>query len=57
MLHGVLRVLGTGAQWRELPEKYPPSRPAIVDSSNGYGAGNWKSRCGGWTGTCMSAAN
>src|SRR5277367_4787938 len=24
VLNGVFRVLGTGAQWRELPEKYPP---------------------------------
>jgi transposase len=24
VLNGILRVLGTGAQWRELPNKYPP---------------------------------
>jgi transposase len=24
VLYGILRVLGTGAQWRELPKKYPP---------------------------------
>jgi transposase len=24
VLNGILRVLGTGAQWRELPKRYPP---------------------------------
>jgi transposase len=24
VLHGVLWILGTGAQWREMPKKYPP---------------------------------
>jgi len=44
VLNGVFWVLGTGAQRRELPEKYPPYRPAIGDSSNGFGAGSWKRR-------------
>ena len=30
VLNGVLRVLGTRAQWRELPEKYPPYQTCLA---------------------------
>src|SRR5205823_11665347 len=28
VLNGILWILGTGAQWRELPKKYPPDLPS-----------------------------
>jgi transposase len=35
VLNGILYILRTGAPWADLPESYPPTRPAIVDSSTG----------------------
>jgi len=34
--------LGSGAQWRELPKKYPPYQTCHRRSSGGYGKANWK---------------
>jgi len=55
VLHGVLWVLGTGAQWRNCQKGTRLSRPAPADSSSGCGAGYWKRRSGDWRGACMSA--
>ena len=57
VLHGVLWVLGTGAQWRELPERYPPFQTCHRRFHNGYGVGSRNRRCGDWRSTSMSAVS
>ena len=37
VLNGILWVLRTGAPWADIPERYPAIRPAIADSSIGFG--------------------
>jgi hypothetical protein len=39
MLNGILWMLGTGAQWRELPNKYPPL-PDLPSPLPAVGAGS-----------------
>jgi transposase len=46
VLHGVLWVLGTGAQCRELPEKYPPFQTCHRRFQQWVRSRNWKRRCG-----------
>jgi transposase len=38
VLNGVLWILRTGAQWRELPSMYPPYQTVYGRSSSGCGA-------------------
>ena len=40
VLSGVLWILGTGARWRELPDRYPPLQLAIAVFSSGCGREN-----------------
>ena len=34
-------ILRTGAQWAELPRRYPPYQTAIAASSSGNGPASW----------------
>ena len=52
VLNGVLWVLGTGAQWAEMPEKYPRIRPAIAGFRRGCAKASSSGRCDCWPGTC-----
>ena len=57
VLYGVLWVLGTGAQWRELPEKYPPFQTCHRRFSSGSVPASWKRHCGCWPDICTNAAS
>ncbi|BBM70381.1 hypothetical protein RmaAA213_22270 [Rhodothermus marinus] len=35
VLNGILWVVRAGAPWKDLPERYPPTRPAIAVSGGG----------------------
>jgi len=57
VLNGVLWVLGTGAQWAEMPEKFPRTRPVIAGFRRGCATASSLMRCDCWQGTCTSEAN
>src|SRR5207248_9354185 len=59
VLNGILWILGTGAQWRELPKKYPPGahagrrhRRSVLSGgfgrSTGRAAAQGRTLHGGW---------
>jgi transposase len=35
VMNGVLWILRSSARWQDLPDRFPPYRPATADSSNG----------------------
>ena len=57
MLNGVLWILGTGSQWRELPDRYPPFQTCHRRFQQWVRSGRWNSCYVGWHGNCTSAAN
>ena len=56
VLNGILWILRTGAQWAELPRRYPPYQPAIAASSSGNGPASWSGCLRRWPGIWSSAA-
>jgi transposase len=57
VLDGALWVLGTGAQWREVPEKYPPFQTCHRRFQQWVVAANWSRRWPCWRGICASEAS
>ena len=48
VLNGILWVLGTGAQWRELPKKYPPYQTCHRRFQQWVREASWKTSCAYW---------
>lgn len=57
VLNGVLWVLRTGAAWSELPDKYPPIRPAAIAFNNGGAPASICAFCRSWPKTYATAGN
>src|SRR5215469_3331321 len=57
VLNGTLWVLGTGAQWRELPKRYPPYQTCHRRLQQWAGKANWNASCASWCRSCMSCGN
>ena len=57
VLNGILWVLGTGAQWRELPKKYPPYQTCHRRFQQWVGKAGWSASCVLWRRNCRPAGN
>jgi transposase len=57
VLNGILWILRSGARWQDLPERFPPTRLAIDDSSIGLTPERSDKYWKRWPTTCESEAN
>jgi len=57
VLNGVLWILGSGAQWSEMPPKYPPYQTCHRRFQQWIRDGSWLRRCACWPAIFMSEAS
>ena len=55
-LHGVFWILGSGAQWSEMPAKYSSYQTCHRHFQQWAHKANWSKCCACWAADCMSEA-